>query len=101
VIELIFSAAAITLVFVRGSIFAPLRSRGPAIWRELASCALCAGFWVGAILYFLRGEPAYFASLYWLDALSHGALSAAAALFVVRALEALEALADALEKYAG
>lgn len=97
-IELVLAATAITLVFVRGSIFEPLRSRGPKIWRDLVSCALCSGFWVGAILYFLRGEPAYFAAAYWLDVLSHGALAAAASLLLVRALEVLEALVDWLEK---
>lgn len=101
-IELVFTAAAITLVFVRGSIFAPLRSRGPGIWRELASCALCAGFWVGAGVYTL--DTAYFWSWHswhswlWFEALKHGALAAAAALFMVRALEVLEALVDWLEE---
>jgi hypothetical protein len=94
VIELVATAAAITLVFVRGSIFEPLRSRGPALWRELASCALCSGFWVGAILYFLRGEPAYFAFSYWLNVLGVGALAAAAALLLVRVLEALESVGE-------
>lgn len=39
--------AALTLVFVRGSIFEPLRSRGPRLWRELVNCPLCLGVWVG------------------------------------------------------
>jgi hypothetical protein len=93
-IELVAVAAAITLVFVRGSIFEPLRSRGPKIWRDLASCALCAGFWVGAILYFLHGEPAYFAFSYWLNVLGVGALTAAASLLLVRVLDALEKVAE-------
>jgi hypothetical protein len=94
VFELVLAAAAITLVFVRGSIFAPLRSIGPHLWQELASCALCAGFWIGAILYFLHGEPAYFAFSSWLNVLGFGALTAAAALLLVRVLDALEKVAE-------
>jgi hypothetical protein len=90
VIELVSTAAAITLVFVRGSIFKGLRSSGPALWQELASCALCSGFWIGAILYFLHGEPAYFAFSYWLNVLGFGALTAVASLLLVLALDALE-----------
>ena len=40
-------AAAITLLWVRGSVFKPLRERGPKLWQELASCSLCFGVWVG------------------------------------------------------
>lgn len=44
----VIEAVAITVVFVRGSIFKRLRESGPALWRELASCPLCAGVWIGA-----------------------------------------------------
>lgn len=84
VAELVAQAAAITLVFVRGSIFERLRSAGPALWRELASCAMCAGFWVGAIWCVVSAgyEP--------LRCFATGALTAAAALLLVRVLDALE-----------
>lgn len=44
----VLEAVAITIVFVRGSIFKSFRESGPALWRELASCPLCAGVWIGA-----------------------------------------------------
>jgi hypothetical protein len=87
--------AAITLVFVRGSVFDWLRARGPGWWRELVSCALCSGFWVGAANYTL--ETAYFADFsgwFWFAALKSGALAAAASLLLVRVLDALESAAE-------
>jgi len=36
-------------VWSRGSIFRPLRERGPGWWRALADCPLCAGWWIGAV----------------------------------------------------
>lgn len=83
-------AAAITLIFVRGSIFERVRSRGPALWRELASCALCAGFWVGLGWFALASWPLQGRAAY-LWCFGGAALSAAAALLLVRAIEALEA----------
>ena len=46
----VIAGAAITTIFTLGSIFAGVRARGPRLWRELASCPLCAGWWVGAAL---------------------------------------------------
>lgn len=40
-------SAAITVVCTRGSIFEPLRSRGPEIWRDFSGCPLCVGVWIG------------------------------------------------------
>lgn len=85
-------AAAITLIFVRGSIFERVRTRGPALWRELASCALCSGFWIGLAWFALASwPPRGFAALLW--CFGGAALSAAAALLLVRVLDALEGLA--------
>jgi hypothetical protein len=82
-------AAAITLILTRGSIFEPLRSRGPALWRELSSCALCAGFWIGLAWFLLASWPVRErATLMW--CFGGAALSAAAALLLVRVLDALE-----------
>lgn len=82
-------AAAITLLFVQGSIFKPLRERGPAIWQELAGCPLCFGFWAGAAGYMLdAGIPQDARSLWKLAAA--GALSGVIALtckFVPGALD--------------
>jgi len=44
--QVVLFSAAITVVFTQGTIFKFLR-RGPWLWRELASCALCTGVWVG------------------------------------------------------
>ena len=46
--SLVLAAAAITIVFVRSSIFKRVREGGPALWQELAACPLCAGVWIGA-----------------------------------------------------
>lgn len=40
-------SAAIAVVFTRGTIFKRLRESGPALWRDLTSCPLCVGVWVG------------------------------------------------------
>jgi hypothetical protein len=88
---LALQAAAITLIFVRGSIFEPLRSRGPALWRQLASCALCSGFWVGLTWFLLASWPVRErATAMW--CFGGAAVSAAAALLLVRVLDALEAV---------
>lgn len=44
----VLEAAAITLVFTRGTIFKRLRESGPDLWRAFAGCPLCVGVWVGA-----------------------------------------------------
>jgi hypothetical protein len=104
-VTVLFSAA-ITVVFVRGSIFSPLRSHGPDIWKEFAACALCVGVWVGAgatalstlyspgtlVLFRELGLPLLFA------ALGVGSLTGATALLYVRAIDWLEV--SALEKEA-
>lgn len=44
----VLESAAVTVVFVKGSIFKRLRENGPELWREFAACPLCAGVWIGA-----------------------------------------------------
>ena len=46
-LRLVVEAAAITIVFVQGTIFKRLRASGPKLWQDLAGCALCAGVWIG------------------------------------------------------
>lgn len=58
---LILQAAAVTLVFTRGSIFEALRGepyrareaepRLLRLFRDWASCPLCSGVWIGAAFY--------------------------------------------------
>lgn len=45
--ETVVLAASITIVFVRGSLFQPIREHGPKWWRSLAGCTLCSGQWIG------------------------------------------------------
>jgi hypothetical protein len=49
---IVLFSAAISVVFTQGEIFKFLR-RGPWLWRELASCALCSGVWIGAAMWCL------------------------------------------------
>ena len=44
----VIESAAITIVFVKGTIFRPVRENGPGLWQTLAGCPLCAGVWIGA-----------------------------------------------------
>lgn len=70
----IVESAGLTLVFVLGSIFEPLRKRGWAIWRSFSVCPLCVGVWVGMAVVLLRHSSQLEAPV-WLTVLSHGALS--------------------------
>ena len=82
-------AAAITIVFVRGTIFKRVRESGPALWRELASCPLCAGVWIGAGWYALRGAvPGPFESA--LTALATGAATGVLALLASLSVAVLD-----------
>ena len=47
---LLLEAVGATVVFTQGSIFKPLRDRGPQLWQEFAHCPLCVGVWVGLAL---------------------------------------------------
>jgi hypothetical protein len=75
----VISLVCITHVWTRGTIFAPLRTRGPAFWRALADCPLCSGFWIGAL-----GHCAFCYPLrpFWLDILGVGATVGTLALVV-------------------
>jgi hypothetical protein len=70
----ILFAAAITVVWTEGSLFTPLRTRGPKLWRDLAGCALCSGVWVGCGVALLSG-----ARIWW-QVLGMGCVSAVLAL---------------------
>lgn len=70
----ILFAAAITVVWTEGSLFAPLRTHGPKLWQALAGCALCSGVWVGVGIALLSGERV------WWQVLGMGCLSACVAL---------------------
>lgn len=80
----VLEAVAITLVFTKGGIFKWVRESGPALWRELAACPLCAGVWVGMIWRVLRALPDVHVPLLSLtfaeDVLASGAVTGVAAL---------------------
>ena len=79
----VFEAVAITLVFTKGAIFKRVRESGPALWRELAACPLCAGVWVGMIWRVVRALPEVQATaLFAEDVLAAGALTGVVALVV-------------------
>ena len=82
---LFLAAVAITVVFVRGSIFEPVRTRGPTLWQELAKCPLCAGFWIGAgwRLFWTRAQPLELSALLErvLELVAFGAMTGLVALF--------------------
>lgn len=73
-ISAIILAAAITIVWVEGGIFAWFRTHGPKLWRNLASCALCSGVWIGCGVALLSGERV------WWQVLGMGCVSAVLAL---------------------
>lgn len=84
----LIQAAAITVVFVRGAIFTRVRTHGPALWRELVTCALCAGWWIGATIGVLAPLSHLFRAV--LDVVGAGAITGCGALLFVRLLELLE-----------
>ena len=92
---LVLEAAAITIVVTKGSIFKRLREVGPWFWRELSSCPLCAGVWIGAGWYLLH-QPLPPSSLRGaaLEALGTGVVTGVLALLIARILNALEKYSD-------
>lgn len=80
-----------TVVLTQGTIFRPFRERGPRFWRELVSCPLCLGWWIGAFagwweVRFLESLPAATA---W-HVVASGALSGSAALLFRRLTDYLD-----------
>lgn len=92
---IVLFSAAITVVFVRGEIFHALRTHGPELWKQLATCALCSGVWVGAGVTWLAarylGLRTDFPLLF--TALALGSSTGCAALLYVRVIDRLEAAA--------
>lgn len=92
-------SAAISLVFVRGSIFSRIRTAGPDLWKEFATCPLCVGVWVGAgatVLARFRGILLLDIPLIFLS-LGVGCTAGALALLYVRLIDALESAAIACD----
>lgn len=85
---LVLFSAAITVVFTQGKIFRFAREHGPALWRELVSCPLCSGVWIGAGSSFLVGGH-FVGLLRVYEALAVGALAGCAAWAFVALLNAL------------
>lgn len=85
-LSLVLQAVALTVVFVRGAIFRRLREGGPALWRELAGCPLCAGVWIGAgwrLAYALLVERAPTSTWLVMETLAAGAATGTIAFLVI------------------
>lgn len=108
---IVLLSAAITVVFVRGSIFDALRAHGPELWRDLAKCPLCSGVWIGGGATAVLGRyemvqtvalsPNYGGVVdccaFVFLVLGLGSLTGCAALLFVRVWDALESFAVLLE----
>jgi len=101
-LSIVLFSAAIAVVFTQGEIFKFLR-RGPWIWRELASCALCSGVWLGAGMYLLfYGFPHAGGDLWTIATsvarvLGVGSLSGCVALIFVSIWEKLDERASSVQ----
>jgi hypothetical protein len=95
---LLLEATGATVVFTQASIFAGLRSRGPALWRTFAACPLCVGQWVGMAIraWFLvriLGLAGHMECAAWaIEIVGFGAATGMLALLVRRLVFFLEAL---------
>lgn len=89
-IWLVLQAAAITLVVTEGSIFARLRTFGPALWRQLIACSLCLGVWVGMGLYVLHSYAGWMYFTYWVQVLGFGCVSGVAAFLGAQLIACLD-----------
>lgn len=69
------ASGVLALAISRGTIFAPLRARLTGWRAELASCYLCLGFWLSAVLTALEGTGG---PIQWLAAWGISTLLAAA-----------------------
>lgn len=80
----VIEGAALTLVWVLGSLFKPLRERGWEIWQLFANCPLCIGVWVGSavVLARFRWGGAVLEEPVALTVLAHGAAAGVLALVV-------------------
>lgn len=111
---LVLFSAAITVVFTRGSLFNPLRTRGLCgrsgplswaweLWCDLAECPLCSGVWVGGLAYLGSGDfcVPYAGVWPWISllfaVLGVGSLTGCLALFSSLVLDYLDTAAAILE----
>jgi hypothetical protein len=97
---IVLFSAAITVVFTRGTIFNALRTHGPDLWRELVTCSLCSGVWVGAGVTWLAARYLGFRTDFPLlfTMLGLGSLVGCVAMLFVRVVDWLEARAYHEEK---
>ena len=106
---LVILSTSITLVLVHGTIFDWFRLHGPQITRELASCPLCLGVWIGGFtagfaidgghLVLIEGVQTMGAVFPYV--LGIACLTGVAALTIKRVWDALEALAFSLDALTG
>jgi hypothetical protein len=91
-IWLVLQAICITLVVTEGSIFSRLRTFGPALWRQLVSCSLCLGTWVGMVLYVLHALPIGWSWRLGVEVLGFGCVSGVFAFLGAQLIACLDRL---------
>lgn len=103
---LIAQAAGMTVVVTKSSLFRPFREHGPRGWQGFVSCQLCVGVWIGIALTLFKvwvaaGWPpnAWEWAVVAVAALGNGAIAGALALFYAAALECIDAIASAGERF--
>jgi len=97
---IVAEAAAVAFVATRGNLFKPLRVRGPAWWRELSTCQLCAGTWAGIVFALASGWASGPLAARGLAALGAGCLAGVLAMFLRLCADAAEAFAASHEAQA-
>ncbi len=100
-VSILVLSAAITVVFTRGSIFQFLRgpmqrareaeSRITRFFRDLFSCPLCSGVWIGMAASLLHDSAGRWDVIRAIDLLGFGCVSAVLALTAYSALDWLQA----------
>lgn len=108
-ITLVLLSTSITLVFVQGSIFDRFRQHGPELLRELASCPLCLGVWIGTFTagfaidheHLTLVEGAQTMAQVAPYVLGIGCLTGVLAMTLKRVWDALEAVAFSLDALSG
>jgi len=91
-IWLVLQAVCITLVVTEGSIFSRLRTFGPALWRQLVSCSLCLGTWVGGLMYVATHGISVADWRSWLQVLGFGCVSGVFAFLGAQLIACLDRL---------
>lgn len=108
-ITLVIISVSITLVFTEGSLFNVFRRRGPKLLRDLASCPLCSGVWIGMICAGFAIDQGHLVLIEGAQTIGRvapyvlgiGAITGISALTVKRVWDLLDAVSFALDAMTG